>query len=97
MASGHELGWKVLGGLTAVVAGLAARKAVETGWRLVAGKEPPKNPESPRNTWTDAAGWAVLSGMAVALARLVATRKAAEVYAKASGQLPSSLDEPAAA
>ena len=97
MAGGHEIGWKVVGGLTAVVAGLAARKAVETGWRVATGKEPPTKPESPHHTWTDAAGWAILSGIAVALARLAATRKAAQVYANASGQLPSSLDEPVAA
>ena len=97
MARADELGWKVFGGITAIVAGLAARKAVEVAWKTTLRKDPPETPESPHHPWTDAAAWAVVSGVAVALARLVATRKAARVWARANGELPPSLDQPAAA
>ncbi|MGE5697088.1 MAG: DUF4235 domain-containing protein, partial [Candidatus Sericytochromatia bacterium] len=58
----EKLGWKLFGGLSAVLAALAARKALETIWRLTTGKTPPANPESPTTTWAEAVGWAVLSG-----------------------------------
>ncbi|MGH8868474.1 MAG: DUF4235 domain-containing protein [Actinomycetes bacterium] len=85
--------WKVIGGLSAVVAGIAAKKVVETSWKKATGKNPPANPESPDTTWPEAVGWALLSGAAVGLARLFATRKAAAYYRKSTGALPPGLEE----
>jgi len=85
--------WKVLAGLSAVVAGLAARKVIEQVWRKSTGKTPPANPESPDTTWGEAVGWALLSGAAVGLARLLATRKAAEYYRRSTGTLPPGLED----
>jgi hypothetical protein len=83
-----QAGWKVFGGLSAVLAALAARKAVEAVWKLSTGKPPPDAPESPLISWTEAVGWAVLSGTVVGLARLAATRSAAATWARSTGSLP---------
>jgi hypothetical protein len=47
-------------------------------------------------TWPEAVAWALLSGVAVALARLVATRTAADRWVKTTGSLPPGLEETAA-
>lgn len=91
-----KLSWKLLGGLSAVVAGIAGRKVLETGWRAVVGDAPPTNPESPDTTWQEAVGWALLSGVVVGLARLLAARKAAEMYRRSTGHLPPGLENVAA-
>ena len=85
---GAQLGWKVFGGMSAVLAALAARKAVEAAWKMTTGKAPPDSPESPLISWTEAVGWATLSGTVVALARLAATRSAAATWARSTGSLP---------
>jgi uncharacterized protein DUF4235 len=90
--AGAKAGWKVFGGLSTVLAGIAAERAVRAGWRLATGKHPPGTPESPLTSWGEAIGWATLSGTVVGLARLVATRQAARTWAKASGSLPPGLD-----
>ena len=89
----HEptLGWKVFGGLSAIVAAIVARKVVTATWKLATGSEPPSNPEDPAVTWAEAAGWAVASGVAVGLARLIAQRQAARTWQKASGKNPPGL------
>lgn len=87
------MSWKLVGGLSAVLAGVAARKIVEAGWERTTGKNPPSNPESPDTTWPEAIGWALLSGAAVGLARLVAARTAAAYYRKTTGALPPELEE----
>src|SRR4051794_25027293 len=89
-----KMGWKVFGGVSAVLAAIAARKGVETVWKLVTGKEPPDSPESPMIGWSEAVGWAALSGTVVALARLAATRSAAATWAKSTGALPPGFKDP---
>lgn len=90
--AGGTLGWKIVGGLAGVAAGLAARKVVAATWRMTTGKEPPEKPESPTTSWREAVGWSVVSGTTVALARLVATRKAAAAWARSTGSLPPPLE-----
>jgi hypothetical protein len=87
------LGWRVLGGGGAVLAGVAARKAVPSGWRLGTGTPPPSNPVHPDPTWPEAVAWAVLSGAVVGTARMLATRKAAEYYRRSTGHLPPKMRE----
>lgn len=93
MAAAAKLGWKVFGGVSAVAAGMAARKLITLTWRTITGKEPPANPASGGTTWAEALGWAALSGVAMGVARVVATRKAAETWRRASGSLPPGLEE----
>jgi len=85
--------WRLVGGLSAVVAGIAARKAIQLAWQTATGKEPPTNPESPDTTWQEAVGWAVVSGAAVGIARLVAMRTAANYWRRSTGELPPGLEE----
>lgn len=87
------LGWKLLGTGGAVVAGMAARKAITSGWQLATGKPPPANPEHPDTTWAEAVGWALLSGAVVGTARMLATRKAAEYYRRSTGRLPPKMQD----
>ncbi|HEX5533970.1 MAG TPA: DUF4235 domain-containing protein [Actinomycetales bacterium] len=85
--------WKVLGVGSAVLAGIAARKVLTSAWKAGTGHSPPSNPESPDTSWKEAVAWAVVSGAAVGIARLMATRKAAEYYRRSAGHLPKNLEE----
>jgi hypothetical protein len=85
--------WRLVGGLSTVAAGFAARKAIQLAWQTATGKAPPTNPESPDTTWQEAVAWAVISGAAVGLARLIATRTAANYWRRSTGQLPPGLED----
>lgn len=87
------MAWKVMGLGSAILAGVAARKVLTTAWRKGTGEDPPANPESPDTTWGQAIAWALASGAAIGLARMLATRKAADYYRKSSGHLPPGLEE----
>ncbi len=82
----ESVAWKIYGGLAAVVAGTVTRKIVEKLWLKSTGKPPPDQPESPSVHWAEAVGWAAVSGTSVAIARLLATRKAAGAWQRSSGQ-----------
>jgi hypothetical protein len=88
-----KLGYKVLAGVGAAVGGTVARKALDTGWRTATGKEPPTNPEHPDVKWAEAVTWAVASAAIVALVRLLAQRRIAATWRRASGELPPGLLE----
>src|SRR6188472_3557134 len=84
--------WQVFGTAAAIGATIVARKLVDRSWHVATGNTPPKNPESPDVTMAEALAWAVASGVAVGVARMLATRKAAEYYRRSTGHLPSNLD-----
>lgn len=84
--------WSLVGGVSAALAGMLAKNAVELVWRKSTGKEPPANPESPETTWAEAVGFAVLSGVVLGVARLLARRGAARSWRKATGNLPPGLE-----
>ena len=84
--------WKVLGGVSAVAAGVLANKALSSGWRAVTGNDPPSNPESPETEWIEAIAYAVVSGALMGVARMLATRKAAAYYRNSTGHLPPNLE-----
>lgn len=85
------LAWKVLGTGSAVLAASAAQKGLTAAWKLVTGTEPPTIPEDPDTEWTEAVTWAVASGVVIGLARLLATRRAAQYYRSSTGALPKAL------
>lgn len=85
--------WKILGTGGAVVAGIAARNLLTTGWKAATGSAPPTNPEHPDVEWHEAVLWAVLSGAVIGVARMLATRKAAEYYRHSTGHLPPDMGE----
>jgi hypothetical protein len=92
MASGSKV-WTVLGLAATLGATMAARKAMTATWKLSTGKQPPSNPEHPDVSLGEAAAWAVVSGVAVGLARMLATRKAADYYRRSTGHLPANLED----
>jgi hypothetical protein len=88
-----KLGAKVLSGIGAAVTAAVARKALTTGWKKATGKEPPTDPAHPDVRWREAAGWAAASAAVAAVARLLAQRRVAETWRRASGTLPPGMDD----
>jgi len=92
--AGSKLGWTVMRGLCTFAAVAVTKKAVDTGWRWVTGSEPPTDPEDPDLTWQEAVTWALASGVGIAVARLFATRQAAQMWRKWTGELPPGMRPP---
>ncbi len=86
-----SLAWKVLGTGSAVLAAAVAQKGLEAAWRAATGTPPPTIPEDPDTDWTEAVAWAVASGVVIGVARLLATRRAAQYYRTSTGSLPKAL------
>jgi len=93
MAAKTSMGWRLLGGVSAVLAGIAARKALVAGWQRTTGHNPPANPATPGTGWGEAVAFALASGAAMGLARMLATRKAAGYYRRSTGHLPPGMEE----
>lgn len=83
--------WTVFSLVAAVGAAAVARKAISTGWKAATGKNPPANPADPDVDVWEAVTWAAVSGTLIAIARMLATRRAANYYAKSTGHLPPGL------
>jgi hypothetical protein len=92
MASGSKV-WSLMGLGATLGATMAARKAMTATWKLSTGKKPPSNPEHPDVSLGEAVTWAVASGVAVGLARMFATRAAADYYRRSTGHLPANLQD----
>ena len=80
--------WSVFSLIAALLAATVARKGLNATWKAATGKEPPANPADPQVTLAEALLWASLSGTLVAVARMLASRRAANYYAKSTGKLP---------
>jgi hypothetical protein len=92
MASGSKV-WSMMALASTVGAGIAARKAITTSWKVATGKEPPQNPADPDVSLGEAVAWAMFSGVAIGVARMLASRKAANYYRRTTGQLPPNLQD----
>jgi hypothetical protein len=92
MASGSKV-WSMMALASTVGAGIAARKAITTSWKVATGKEPPQNPADPDVSLGEAIAWAMFSGVAIGVARMLASRKAANYYRRTTGQLPPNLQD----
>lgn len=92
MASGSKV-WTIYGLGATVLATVVARKAMTTSWKVATGKEPPQNPAHPDTSMGEAVAWATASGVAVGLARMLASRKAANYYRRSTGHLPPNLED----
>lgn len=88
MASDSSRIWTVFSLVSAVLAAAAARKGLNTSWKVATGKKPPENPADPDVDIWEAVAWATVSGVAIGVARMLAQRKAATYYAKSTGHLP---------
>lgn len=93
MASDSSKIWSVFSLAAAVGAGAMAKKGVTASWKAATGKNPPANPADPDVDIWEAVAWAAASGTLIALARMLATRKAATYYAKSTGHLPPGLEK----
>lgn len=91
MAKDSSKVWSVFSLAAAVLAATAARKTLTTSWRAATGKQPPANPADPDVNLWEAVLWAAVSGTAVGVARMLASRKAADYYARSTGHLPPGL------
>lgn len=85
------LAWRVIGTGSAVLAATAAHKGLVAAWRLATGDDPPTIPEDPETSWPEAVAWAIVSGAVIGVARLVATRHAAQYYLRSTGELPEAV------
>ena len=93
MASDSSKLWSVFSLVAALGAAAVAKKALNTSWRAATGKNPPANPADPDVDVWEAVAWATVSGTLIAVARMLATRKAANYYAKSTGHLPPGLQK----
>jgi hypothetical protein len=91
MSSDSSKLWSIFSLVSALGAAALAKKAVNTSWKAATGKEPPANPADPDVYIWEAVAWAAFSGTLVALARMLASRKAANYYARSTGRLPPGL------
>lgn len=80
--------WAVFSLVAALLAATVARKGLNASWKAATGKEPPANPADPEVDMAEALLWAAVSGTLVAVARMLATRRAADYYARSTGKLP---------
>src|SRR5512139_1382654 len=95
---GHKDSSKIGGRFSLVAAfaaAAAARKALNLSWQAATGKPPPANPASPDVEMREALAWAAVSGTIIAVARMLATRRAAQYYARSTGHLPPGVAEDA--
>ncbi len=83
--------WKLLGTGSAVVAGIAATKALNATWKTATGRPAPTTPESPEIAGREAMVWAAASGMAIGMARMYTTRRLASYWARSTGKLPPGM------
>jgi hypothetical protein len=94
MASGSgSRAWSAFSLVAALGAAAIAKKGLNTTWRAATGKNPPANPADPDVDLKEAVAWAAVSGTFIALARMLATRRAAEYYARSTGHLPAQLQK----
>jgi hypothetical protein len=80
--------WGVFSLVAALLAATVAKKGLNATWKAATGKEPPANPADPDVDIAEALLWAAFSGTLVAVARMLATRRAANYYARSTGKLP---------
>ena len=85
--------WSIFSLVAALLGATVARKSLTTAWQKATGKNPPANPADPDVDLWEAVLWATVSGTAVQIARMLATRHAANYYAKSTGHLPPGLQK----
>jgi Protein of unknown function (DUF4235) len=88
-----KLGYKILASIGATAGATVARKVLTKGWKSATGKEPPTNPEHLGVSAGEAATWAALSAAVVAVARVLARRRVAATWQRASGELPPGMND----
>lgn len=90
-ASDKSKAWSVFSVVAALLAAAVAKKGMDAFWKMATGKKPPSNPADPDVELREAVAWAMVSGTVIALARMLASRRAAKYYVKSTGHLPGQL------
>jgi Protein of unknown function (DUF4235) len=85
--------WKLYDKAATAFAGIACARAVDVVWRTAVGRKAPKNPSNPQVSWREAATWVALSATATQLAKVFATRKAADYWVRSTGHLPPGMKQ----
>lgn len=83
--------WAVFSLVSTMAGATVAKRVLNTSWKAATGKEPPANPADPDVALAEAVAWATASGTLIALARMLASRRAAGYYVKSTGHLPPQL------
>ncbi len=92
MASSSKI-WTVFSLGAALGAAAITKKTLNTSWKAATGKNPPANPADPDVEIWEAVAWAAVSGTAIGIARMLATRRAANYYTRSTGHLPPDLQK----
>lgn len=93
----ESIAWKLVAGIAAATAGLAATKVLGVVWgKLVPDHEPPPDPTDLTTTTGDAVLWTALTGVGVGVATVLAQRGAARGWSKATGRVPPPYEKKAA-
>ena len=87
----EKLSWQVLATAAAVGAAIVVRKVLKATWSSFRPEDPPENPADPDVDWGEAIAWTAATGLVVGIARMIAGRGAAGVWAKATGTRPPGL------
>ena len=87
--------WSVFSLVAALLAATVARKGLNATWKAASGKEAPANRADAQVAMAEALLWAAVSGTLVAVARMLATRRAANYYARSTGKLPPGVGQSA--
>lgn len=83
--------WSIMNLLAAVTAAMVVRKLLAVSWKTATGKTPPANPAHPDVSVGEAVAWATVSGTAIGVARMLASRRAANYYRRSTGHLPAGM------
>lgn len=89
----EDSAWKAVGALAAIIAAALARNALQGLWKQARHAEPPSNPAAPDVEWSEAITWAALTGAVIGIARMAASRWAAEGWRATMGDYPKGLKE----
>ncbi len=83
--------WKFAISGAAVVAAIATRKILSSGWEAATGNEPPENPADPSTEWKEAVAWGLLTGATIGVARVLARRGTTQLAQRSQGSLPDDV------
>ena len=86
------MAWRIVGSLSGVLAGLAARQVLLRTWRFFRDSDPPANPASRRTTWAEAVAWSVASGWPSAWPASSPSGRAGGGVAAATGSYPEDME-----
>ncbi|HNI70135.1 MAG TPA: DUF4235 domain-containing protein [Marmoricola sp.] len=87
--------WSITSVAMAFIGAAVAKQLLNVIWRLVTGKKPPRNPANPEVGTSEAVVWVIASGATIALARMLATRRAANYFTRSTGKLPPGMEQQA--